>query len=427
MRNGEPFWFNYNADGQWHTLIGDLSPYAGRTPAYLYAGMHNTMLAGVNDTWVSSMTIVRTDGAVDPIFNGQGGMAVAWSNYGATSDISSAVEDKVVSSDVGTTYYISNHLGSVQFEMGANGAPTWSGHFTPFGQDLAGFPAKIPVYSQTADGIWMRFRFTGKERDTESGLDYFGARYMSSNMGRWMSPDTVNVTEDRMLNPSSTLNKYAYGANNPLKYTDPDGKDITIFYEAANPFAGSPGHTMLLAYDQSNGNSAVRSFGPDYANGASVLGTIPGTPGTDTFGFENIKSPDDLRANFTSITIQTTPEEAEAVIAEIKAHPDGNYTILSHNCTTTCSRLLRSIGKTKSHALYPGAFFDALYDRYGHPHATGRIMPHTFANGATYGNLRPGYNPFQLFFNDIHCTTVTSTIRDSAGNTVSSSSSTKCQ
>jgi RHS repeat-associated protein len=34
-----------------------------------------------------------------------------------------------------------------------------------------------------------RYKFTGKERDTESGLDYFGARYYASSMGRWMSPD----------------------------------------------------------------------------------------------------------------------------------------------------------------------------------------------------------------------------------------------
>lgn len=80
---------------------------------------------------------------------------------------------------------------------------------------------------------------SGKERDTESGLDHFGARYMSSNMGRWMSSDLVNVTEERMMNPSSTLSKYAYAANNPLKYVDPDGQDITIFYES-----GVPGHIM---------------------------------------------------------------------------------------------------------------------------------------------------------------------------------------
>ena len=38
-------------------------------------------------------------------------------------------------------------------------------------------------------------RYTGKERDTESGLDYFGARYYSSGMGRWMSPDWADKPE----------------------------------------------------------------------------------------------------------------------------------------------------------------------------------------------------------------------------------------
>ena len=60
---------------------------------------------------------------------------------------------------------------------------------------------------------------------------------------------------------------------------------------------------MLLAYNQQTGDSAVRSFGPDYANGGSQLGTLSfsGTPGTDSFGFQNIKSPDDLRASFSSV------------------------------------------------------------------------------------------------------------------------------
>ena len=69
---------------------------------------------------------------------------------------------------------------------------------------------------------FLGYRYTGKERDAESGNDYFGARYMASSMGRFMSPDPINLTEDRLLNPSNTLNKYAYGANNPLKYVDHD-------------------------------------------------------------------------------------------------------------------------------------------------------------------------------------------------------------
>src|SRR6185437_455260 len=64
-------------------------------------------------------------------------------------------------------------------------------------------------------------RYTGKERDTESGLDYFGARYLSSSMGRFMSPDPLG---GHLENPQS-LNKYAYALNNPLTNTDPTGLD----------------------------------------------------------------------------------------------------------------------------------------------------------------------------------------------------------
>jgi RHS repeat-associated protein len=69
-------------------------------------------------------------------------------------------------------------------------------------------------------------RSTGKERDTESGLDYFGARYYASNMGRFMSPDWAAQAEPvpyaKLANPQS-LNLYSYVFNNPLSSVDPDG------------------------------------------------------------------------------------------------------------------------------------------------------------------------------------------------------------
>lgn len=75
----------------------------------------------------------------------------------------------------------------------------------------------------------MRFsqsRSTGKERDTESGNDYFGARYYSSSMGRFMSPDwsakVAPVPYAKLGNPQS-LNLYSYVYNNPLSNVDPDG------------------------------------------------------------------------------------------------------------------------------------------------------------------------------------------------------------
>jgi RHS repeat-associated protein len=69
-------------------------------------------------------------------------------------------------------------------------------------------------------------RSTGKERDSESGNDYFGARYYSSAMGRFMSPDWSAKAEPvpyaKLDNPQS-LNLYAYVLNNPLSHVDPDG------------------------------------------------------------------------------------------------------------------------------------------------------------------------------------------------------------
>ena len=65
---------------------------------------------------------------------------------------------------------------------------------------------------------------TGKERDAESGLDYFGARYYGSSMGRFMSPDPLGGH----LEDPQTLNKYSYVANNPLSRTDPTGLDFNL-------------------------------------------------------------------------------------------------------------------------------------------------------------------------------------------------------
>jgi RHS repeat-associated protein len=63
---------------------------------------------------------------------------------------------------------------------------------------------------------------SGKERDAETGLDYFGARYFSGAQGRFTSPDPKMFPHD-ITDPQS-WNKYAYTYNNPLRYTDPDGR-----------------------------------------------------------------------------------------------------------------------------------------------------------------------------------------------------------
>lgn len=65
-------------------------------------------------------------------------------------------------------------------------------------------------------------KFTGKERDAESGLDNFGARYYASTLGRFTSVDPLARSASRAL--PQTWNRYTYTLNNPLKYVDPNGK-----------------------------------------------------------------------------------------------------------------------------------------------------------------------------------------------------------
>jgi len=108
-----------------------------------------------------------------------------------------------------TTCYHGDYLDSESMMTSENGYPTWSSTFLPFGQEWN---------PQTTVN---HYKFTGKERDGESGLDNFGARYDSSQYGRFMSPDGPLIYQDRN-NPQS-LNLYSYVRNNPVNGVDPDG------------------------------------------------------------------------------------------------------------------------------------------------------------------------------------------------------------
>jgi RHS repeat-associated protein len=77
-----------------------------------------------------------------------------------------------------------------------------------------------------ADGL--RQKFTQKERDNETGLDYFLARYYSSTQGRFTGIDTGPFTPADPQN----FNRYSYAQNNPLKFVDPSGRNIELTGDA---------------------------------------------------------------------------------------------------------------------------------------------------------------------------------------------------
>jgi RHS repeat-associated protein len=110
-------------------------------------------------------------------------------------------------------YYFADQLGSSRVIVQDGITPTlcYDADFYPYGVE------RTP-YTSTCT---QHYKFTGKERDSESGLDNFGARYNSSQYGRFMSPDPGNAGAD-LTNPQS-WNMYSYVLNNPLNAIDPDG------------------------------------------------------------------------------------------------------------------------------------------------------------------------------------------------------------
>ncbi|WP_253703606.1 RHS repeat domain-containing protein [Treponema denticola] len=128
-------------------------------------------------------------------------------------------------------YYHSDHLGSAQFVTDWKGRQYEHIEYTPYGElwieEVAAGLDKLP------------FRFTGKELDEETGLYYYGARYLDPKYSRWLSGDPA--LNDYIPSPGTdpaklagmggvyntvNLHVYHYAGNNPIKYTDPTGKNI---------------------------------------------------------------------------------------------------------------------------------------------------------------------------------------------------------
>jgi RHS repeat-associated protein len=128
---------------------------------------------------------------------------------------------RIARRDVSTNavhYYFSDHLGSISMVENATG--------TACEQDIDYYPYG-GVEHDYCPNVAQNYKFTGKERDTESGLDNFGARYNASSMGRFMTPDPLYIEAHRLADPQR-LNLYAYARNNPVTLSDLTGLDVTL-------------------------------------------------------------------------------------------------------------------------------------------------------------------------------------------------------
>jgi RHS repeat-associated protein len=174
-------------------------------------------------------------------------------------------------------YYHVDAVGSVRALTSQAGQVIERHDYLPFGEECT----TGPCASNPGLNAGQPRKYTGKERDKETGLDYFGARYYGSKIGRFTTVDPVYNWQENLVDPQR-WNRYAYARNNPLRYTDPDGKEIAL---AANL---SKGDAKFLVNALTE--IAARPSGRD------ALTTLINDPNTIVFGVGGVNDPANVDA-----------------------------------------------------------------------------------------------------------------------------------
>ncbi len=124
----------------------------------------------------------------------------------------------------GTRYLTVDHLGSIRAVTSQEKTVLARRDYLPFGEEIPPpLGGRTSVWA--ADAALLQ-KFTGKERDSETGLDYFEARYLSSAQGRFTGGDEPLV--DQQADDPQSWNLYSYVRNNPLRFIDPTGQACVV-------------------------------------------------------------------------------------------------------------------------------------------------------------------------------------------------------
>ncbi len=181
-------------------------------------------------------------------------------------------------------YLTHDHLGSLRMVTDQASNLIARHDYLPFGEEVPGGSFGRSSKFGPNDGGYLPLKFTGQLRDGETGLDYFGARYYGSALGRFTSPDDPLV--DQHASDPQSWNLYAYVRNNPLKNTDPNGLDCvntstqtSSGVEVTTERGGSAdtcsgtyvnGTVDVSSYSY-NGRNLGYSFSNDTASGAGTI------------------------------------------------------------------------------------------------------------------------------------------------------------
>ncbi len=220
-----------------------------------------------------------------------------------------------------TSYMTSDHLGSARVITDQSGNVTSRRDFMPFGEEIyAGVGTRSTSQKYSSSGVDnVRQRYTGYQKDTETGLDFAEARMYENRHGRFTAPDPL-LSSASPLDPQ-TFNRYTYTGNNPVNFTDPAGldyykdKDGNIKWFDDNPGQGWTNVTST--------KGTVVNVGPEFTRAGAQVGdsviynanhTITVVPSERRAQQEAAATGTEIQAKQEEVTTSTAPSEMAGTI-----------------------------------------------------------------------------------------------------------------
>ena len=190
----------------------------------------------------------------------------------------------------GLFFYHSDHLGSANWITNSQGQAVQYIHYMPFGELWE---------NQQAFEYDERFKFTGKERDAETGYDYFGARYYLSLLGIWLSPDPF-------IDKNVGISSYAFCSWNPINRLDPNGMDDIEIDKRG----------FIINYDKTNYNDNICIKDSDDLQWEREL-SLPGQYISESFSAERLTVKGDfVQMDFLPISDDAIGEQIFSFVAD---------------------------------------------------------------------------------------------------------------
>ena len=331
---------------------------AGNVTAPRSGSYPNTLIYDGENRVVSAVT--GASGTFSAVYDGEGRRVAktvngvtTYSVYDAQGQLA-AEYGGAASASAGRRYVMTDQLGSTRVVM--NGATVeWRYDYMPYGEELAAGMAGRTTALQyraspqtTADPL--KAKFTGKERDSETGLDYFGARYFSAAQGRFTSPDPLihpSSSPKGMVGFLSNLqnwNKYAYVINNPLLRIDPDGMADYLYIQSnvakSTGASLTAGHANLVRYNTDTKRTTTYGLWPDSHPDIAGAGLANGKGSDVRTNFAN-DAPENYPLKY---GVELTSDQSSKLDATVAISSEWGYT---NTCATWASSTFTTVTGVK--------------------------------------------------------------------------------